>query len=180
MNENIERLKREIEELERQIAAHPFESLFDRKRSDQLYHKLKKKRKELAEAENVLAGGSPELPFGEPEDHEVAAMTIPDLHEEDFLSVPPVIPPKTEPYTAPIAKVAPGIAKTKVVAPKKVAVADKAKSAAKTKSAAGSRSKPPAKAKAKPAKAKPAKPKPKPKNKPAGKSAGKSGKKKSR
>ena len=48
MTENIERLKREIEELERQIASHPFEGLFDRKRLDQLQDRLKKKRKELA------------------------------------------------------------------------------------------------------------------------------------
>ena len=48
MTENLERLKREIEELERQIASHPFEGLFDRKRLDQLQDRLKKKRKELA------------------------------------------------------------------------------------------------------------------------------------
>jgi hypothetical protein len=51
MTENTEHLKREIEELERQIASHPFEGLFDRKRLDQLQDRLKKKRKELARLE---------------------------------------------------------------------------------------------------------------------------------
>lgn len=52
MTDHVEQLKREIAELERQIAAHPFESLFDKKRADQLYHRLKKKRKELERAES--------------------------------------------------------------------------------------------------------------------------------
>ncbi|MEW5702706.1 MAG: hypothetical protein AB1792_10820 [Candidatus Zixiibacteriota bacterium] len=52
MTDQIEQIKREIAELERQIAAHPFESLFDKKRADQLYHRLKKKRKELERAES--------------------------------------------------------------------------------------------------------------------------------
>ena len=59
MNGHVEKLKREVEELERQIASHPFESLFDRKRADQLYHKLKKKRKELTEAESGPAPAAP-------------------------------------------------------------------------------------------------------------------------
>ena len=48
MDSVVEKLLKEIEELERQIAAHPFGGLFDKKRSDQLYQKLRKKRKELA------------------------------------------------------------------------------------------------------------------------------------
>jgi hypothetical protein len=48
MATDIEKLKKEIEELERQIEAHPFGGLLDRNRQEQLYRKLKKKRKELA------------------------------------------------------------------------------------------------------------------------------------
>ena len=51
MAHDIEHLKREIEELERQITSHPFEGLFDRKRLDQMQDKLKKKRKELTRLE---------------------------------------------------------------------------------------------------------------------------------
>lgn len=50
---DIEKLQREIEELERQIAAHPFEGLFNRKHADQLYHKLKKRRKQLAQMQGL-------------------------------------------------------------------------------------------------------------------------------
>lgn len=71
MAHDIERLKREIEELEKQIASHPFEGLFDRKRADQLQDKLKKKRKELAR----LQSGESDLEEHEHgEDH-------PDVHE---------------------------------------------------------------------------------------------------
>lgn len=63
MTDQSEQLKHEIEELERQIAAHPFEGLFDRKRADQLYHRLKKKRKEL---EHALAGPAPATPAPQP------------------------------------------------------------------------------------------------------------------
>ena len=52
MAHNIEHLRREIEELERQISSHPFEGLFDRKRLDQMHDKLKKKRKELSRLES--------------------------------------------------------------------------------------------------------------------------------
>lgn len=48
MAHNIEHLKREIEALEKQLAAQHFGGLFDRKRIEQLEDKLKKKRKELA------------------------------------------------------------------------------------------------------------------------------------
>lgn len=64
MTDQIEQLKHEIEELERQIAAHPFGGLFDRKRADQLYHRLKKKRKEL---EHALAGPAPSAPSPAPQ-----------------------------------------------------------------------------------------------------------------
>jgi len=53
----VEKLRKEIEELENQIESHPFGSLFDKKRTDQLYQKLKKRRKELAKIEG---SGSPE------------------------------------------------------------------------------------------------------------------------
>jgi len=55
MNEIIEKLKKEIEDLEKQLEANPFGGLFARNRQDQLYHRLKKKRKELAELEKRLA-----------------------------------------------------------------------------------------------------------------------------
>lgn len=180
MNENIERLKREIEELERQIAAHPFESLFDRKRSDQLYHKLKKKRKELAEAENLITGAPPELPFGEPTDHEEAALVLTEFHEEDFLAVPPPIPgvSKTESFPPPTPKVAATVVKPKVAVAKKVAPADRTKPAAKAKPRAGGKTKPAGKAK--PSKSSAAKSKAKPKSKSMAKTGAKAGKKKSR
>lgn len=54
--EKIGKLKKEIEELERQISANPFGGLFDRNRIDQLYRKLKKKKKELAALEKPEAG----------------------------------------------------------------------------------------------------------------------------
>jgi len=60
MDTNVERLRREIEELERQIAAHPFEGLFDKKRADQLYQKLKKKRRELERTEAAVVGIGPD------------------------------------------------------------------------------------------------------------------------
>lgn len=44
----IDKLKKEIEELEKQLAASPFGGLFDKGRMDKLHKKLKKKRKELA------------------------------------------------------------------------------------------------------------------------------------
>jgi len=55
MAADIEKLKKEIEELERQIKAHPFGGLFDRNRQEQLFRKLKKKRKELASLEKTEA-----------------------------------------------------------------------------------------------------------------------------
>jgi len=51
----IEKLKKEIEDLEKQLEVHPFGGLFDRNRQDQLFRKLKKKRKELADVEKQLA-----------------------------------------------------------------------------------------------------------------------------
>jgi hypothetical protein len=53
MATDIEKLKKEIEELERQIEAHPFGGLLDRNRQEQLFRKLKKKRKELAGLEKT-------------------------------------------------------------------------------------------------------------------------------
>jgi hypothetical protein len=64
MDTIVEKLRREIEELERQIASHPFEGLFDKKRSDQMYQKLRKKRKELARAEGRGGQAAP-TPGGE-------------------------------------------------------------------------------------------------------------------
>ena len=58
MRDRIAQLKHEIEECERQIAARPFGALLDKKRSDLLYHRLKKKRKELARAEGTATGAS--------------------------------------------------------------------------------------------------------------------------
>lgn len=48
---NIEKLRKEVEDLERQLAGNPFGDLFDRTRVDQVRKKLKKKRKELAALE---------------------------------------------------------------------------------------------------------------------------------
>jgi len=55
MAADIEKLKKEIDELERQIEAHPFGGLLDRSRQEQLLRKLKKKRKELASLEKAQA-----------------------------------------------------------------------------------------------------------------------------
>jgi hypothetical protein len=49
----IEKLKRDIEELERQIDANPFGGLFDKQRMERLRKKLKKRRKELATLEKA-------------------------------------------------------------------------------------------------------------------------------
>ena len=51
MTADIEKLKREIEDLEKQLEANPFGGLFNKDRLDQIYRKLKKKRKELARLE---------------------------------------------------------------------------------------------------------------------------------
>ena len=55
MAETIEKLKKQIEELERQLEANPFGGLFNKDRLDQIYRKLKKKRKQLAELEKPKA-----------------------------------------------------------------------------------------------------------------------------
>jgi hypothetical protein len=171
MNEHVEQLKHEIEELERQIAAHPFDNLFDRKRSDQLYHKLKKKRKELAAAEGVVSASPPELPF--PEAESVAGgMKLPELHEEDLLALPPSLQKKTEPPPLPKPKPEPA-PKPQHTAPKNKPAAAKAGSQSKGK--AKVKPKPAAKAKSKPSKSKSAS-----KSKPKSKTGAKAGKKKSR
>lgn len=77
----VEKLRKEIEELESQIAAHPFEGLFDKKRSDQMYQKLKKKRRELAKLEGSSGPGS-----GKPAETPKAAM------ETAKTQAPPVMP----------------------------------------------------------------------------------------
>lgn len=56
----IEKLVKEIEELERQISSNPFGGLFDRGRMDKLYRKLTKKKKELASLQKSEA--PPEKP----------------------------------------------------------------------------------------------------------------------
>ena len=84
MAHDMGHLKREIESLEKQLAALRFGSLFDRKRVEQLEDKLKKKRKELA---RILAGDDDDLDAGV--DHidipEIAAVLVdaPDL-DADF------------------------------------------------------------------------------------------------
>jgi len=55
-NGKIEKLEKEIEELERQIGSNPFGGLFDRGRMDILYRKLKKKKKELTSLQNSQSG----------------------------------------------------------------------------------------------------------------------------
>ena len=82
MDTNVERLRREIEELERQIAARPFGGLFDKKRADQMYQKLKKKRRELERTEGAVSVSGPDS-LGE------ARPAIPETVKED-LPVAPV------------------------------------------------------------------------------------------
>ncbi len=55
----IDKLKKEIEDIEKQLAANPFGGLFDKARMEKLHKKLKKKRKELAvlEKEQVQPAG---------------------------------------------------------------------------------------------------------------------------
>lgn len=60
MQETIDKIKAEIEDLERQLAR-PFGGLFDKKQEDHLYHRLKKKRKELARLE-----GGPAVAVSQP------------------------------------------------------------------------------------------------------------------
>ena len=173
MNEHVEQLKREIEELERQIAAHPFDGLFDRKRSDQLYHKLKKKRKELAEAEGVITAAPPELPFPETESV-TGGLNLGEFHEEDLLALPPSLQKKTEPPPLPKQKPEP-VPKPQHAAPKKKPATAKTGSPSKGKTKAKVKPKPAAKAKKKPSKSKPTS-----KSKQKSKTGTKAGKKKSR
>lgn len=155
MAHDIERLKREIEELEKQIASHPFEGLFDRKRADQLQDKLKKKRKELAR----LQSGAEEIDLHEHgEEHADVHELIGSIEETPDLGPDfPLGIDADEPHPRPRAPKPPAGA-----VPAAGMVAAKVSPAAK----------PVAKKTAKPvkkaaAKAKPkAKPKPKPKPKP--------------
>ena len=99
MDTNVERLRREIEELERQIAAHPFEGLFDKKRADQMYQKLKKKRRELEREESAVGAA---VPDSSGELRPVMSETV-----KEILPVPPAIAGKqaiARPEAAPIGK----------------------------------------------------------------------------
>ena len=51
----IDKLNKEIEDIEKQLAANPFGGLFDKQRMEKLRKKLKKKRKELAALEAETA-----------------------------------------------------------------------------------------------------------------------------
>ncbi len=148
MTENLERLKREIEELERQIASHPFEGLFDRKRLDQLQDRLKKKRKELARLavavddidEDIIPShthfdvpgfaadveDTPDmghaipvsLDIDEEPEHAVARVTPPSARPSTGAKVAVKAKPKARPAAKPVKKSTP-IAKAKPAAKKK-------------------------------------------------------------
>lgn len=80
MVHDMEHLKREIESLEKQLAALRFGGLFDRKRVEQLEDKLRKKRKELT---RVVAGDDDDLDADHIDIPEIDASLVPDL-EADF------------------------------------------------------------------------------------------------
>ncbi len=121
MDSVVQKLLKEIEELERQIEAHPFGSLFDKKRSDQLYQKLRKKRKELAKA-----GGSVSPEQG------AQAVTPPAPKDTTRRETPAAKPKARKPVEkktpASGAKATSGGAKTgKKAAPRKATTATKGK-----------------------------------------------------
>jgi len=151
MTDYIEKLRHEIEELEKQIAAHPFEGLYDRKRSDQLQHKLKKKRKELAQLEGNYVPPTAPIVKNEPEPMAVAAPKPTPPVKRAVPKAKPTPKPKAKPKPKPAAKskakpASKPKAKSKSTTTKKTATKSTAKS---KKPAAAKKTKTTAKAKPK-------------------------------
>jgi outer membrane biosynthesis protein TonB len=155
MAHDIEHLKREIESLEKQLAAQHFGGLFDRKRIEQLEDKLKKKRKELAR----LQAGDEHDDLDVGPDHMAipefvgAIEETPDLGPDFPIDIDadelPIRKPGAKSPAKPVAKTA-----TKPVVKTAKKVAPKPKPAAKAKPKAKAKPAPKKKAAAKPTKKK--------------------------